>query len=44
METNTQQERAKSLEQQAREYLLLSDDPIFTQYLQQLLPSVANIV
>lgn len=40
METNTQQERAKSLEQQAREYLLLSDDPIFTQYLQQLLPRI----
>ena len=40
METNTQQERAKSLEQQAREYLLQSDDPIFTQYLQQLLPRI----
>lgn len=40
METNTQQERAKSLEQQAREYLMLSDDPIFTKYLQQLLPRI----
>lgn len=40
METNTQQERAKSLEQQAREYLALSDDPIFTKYLQQLLPRI----
>ncbi len=40
METNTQQERAKSLEQQAREYLMQSDDPIFTKYLQQLLPRI----
>lgn len=40
METNTQQERAKSLEQQAREYLMQSNDPIFTKYLQQLLPRI----
>ena len=40
METNTQQERARILEQQAREYLLQSDDPIFTKYLQQLLPRI----
>ena len=40
METNTQQDRAKSLEQQAREYLMQSDDPIFTKYLQQLLPRI----
>ena len=40
METNTQQERAKSLEQQAREYLMQSNDPIFTRYLQQLLPRI----
>lgn len=40
METNTQQERAKRLEQQAREYLMQSNDPIFTRYLQQLLPRI----
>ncbi len=40
METNTQQERAKVLEQQAREYLMQSNDPIFTKYLQQLLPRI----
>lgn len=40
MEANTQQERAKQLEQQAREYLMQSNDPIFTQYLQQLLPRI----
>ena len=40
METNTQQERARNLEQQAREYLMQSDDPIFTKYLQQLLPRI----
>ena len=40
METNTQQERAKALEQQAREYLMQSNDPIFTKYLQQLLPRI----
>ena len=34
MEQNTQQDRAKLLEQQAREYLMRSDDPIFTQYVQ----------
>ena len=32
MEQNTQQDRAKLLEQQAREYLMQSKDPIFTQY------------
>ena len=36
MEQNTQQDRAKLLEQQAREYLMQSKDPIFTQYVQQL--------
>ena len=30
MEQNTQQDRAKLLEQQAREYLMQSKDPIFT--------------
>ena len=40
METNTQQERARNLEQQAREYLMQSNDPIFTKYLQQLLPRI----
>lgn len=40
METNTQQERAKALERQAREYLMRSNDPIFTKYLQQLLPRI----
>ncbi len=40
METNTQQECAKVLEQQAREYLMQSNDPIFTKYLQQLLPRI----
>lgn len=40
MEINTQQERAKCLEQQAREYLMQSNDPIFTNYLQQLLPRI----
>ena len=40
MEANTQQERARQLEQQAREYLMQSNDPIFTQYLQQLLPRI----
>ena len=40
METNTQQERAKALEQQAREYLRQSNDPIVTKYLQQLLPRI----
>ncbi|MFR8121301.1 MAG: hypothetical protein ACLU77_05910 [Waltera sp.] len=38
MEQNTQQDRAKLLEQQAREYLMQSKDPIFTQYVQQLIP------
>ena len=33
METNTQQERAKRLEQQAREYLMQSNDPIFTNWI-----------
>ncbi len=40
MEQNTQQDRAKLLEQQAREYLMRSNDPIFTQYLQQLIPRI----
>lgn len=40
MEQSIQQERAKNLEQQAREYLMRSNDPIFTQYLQQLLPRI----
>ena len=40
MEQNTQQDRAKLLEQQAREYLMRSDDPIFTQYVQQLIPRI----
>lgn len=40
MEANTQQDRAKQLEQQAREYLAQSNDPIFTKYLQQLLPRI----
>ena len=40
MEQNTQQDRAKLLEQQAREYLMQSKDPIFTQYVQQLIPRI----
>ena len=40
MEQNTQQDRAKLLEQQAREYLMRSNDPIFTQYVQQLIPRI----
>lgn len=40
MEPNTQQDRAKLLEQQAREYLMQSNDPIFTQYVQQLIPRI----
>lgn len=40
MEQNTQQDRAKLLEQQAREYLMQSRDPIFTQYVQQLIPRI----
>ncbi len=40
MEQNTQQDRAKLLEQQAREYLMRSNDPIFTQYIQQLIPRI----
>ena len=40
MEANTQQERMESLDRQAREYLMQSTDPIFTQYLQQLLPRI----
>lgn len=40
MEPNTQQERMESLDRQAREYLMQSTDPIFTQYLQQLLPRI----
>ena len=40
MEEKGQQEQIKKLEQQAREYLSQSDDPIFTQYLQQLLPRI----
>ena len=40
MEQNTQQDRAKLLEQQAREYLMQSKDPIFIQYVQQLIPRI----
>ena len=40
MEQNTQQDRAKLLEQQAREYLMQSKDPIFTQYVQQPIPRI----
>ena len=40
MEQSTQQERARILEQQAREYLMQSRDPIFTQYVQQLIPRI----
>ena len=43
MEQNTQQDRAKLLEQQAREYLMQSKDPIFTQYVQQLIPRTAPV-
>lgn len=42
MEQNTQQDRAKLLEQQAREYLMRSNDPIFTQYVQQLIREYRN--
>ena len=40
MEPKIQQDRAKLLEQQAREYLMQSKDPIFTQSVQQLIPRI----